>query len=84
MSTCTLRNRARDRGKLDGDYEPVVAVKFGKDNVYGFEVDMLDGCRVVYSPTKPLSCGARLWIETTGRVLVDGKEVNNKYKKVTS
>jgi len=26
---------------------------------------------VVYSPCKPLSCGARVWIETTAEVVID-------------
>jgi hypothetical protein len=28
---------------------------------------------VVYSPDKPLSCGAKVWIETESEVIVDGK-----------
>lgn len=69
------RNLHRDKGELDGEHEPVVTVKRGKTNTYGFEVDMPDGCKVIYRPDKPLSCGARLWVETRGRVIVDGEEV---------
>ena len=36
------------------DKKPVIAVKTSKSNIY--------------SPDKPLSCGARLWIETTSEV----------------
>ena len=28
---------------------------------------------LVYSPDKPLSCGAKVWIETRGDITVDGK-----------
>lgn len=49
--------------------EPVLTVKTYKDNSYAHEaiIKTKDGeevARVVYSPHKPLSCGARVWIET--------------------
>jgi hypothetical protein len=28
---------------------------------------------VIYSPDKPLSCGARVWVETNASVTVDDK-----------
>lgn len=48
---------------------PVLTVKSGKDNVYAHEAEILDQdgnllAKVIYSPEKPLSCGARVWIET--------------------
>jgi hypothetical protein len=47
-----------------GEREPVLTVKTYKDNTYCHEV-LVDGpCKVIYSPDKPLSCGARVWIET--------------------
>ena len=30
---------------------------------------------MVYRPEKPLSCGAFVWIETHGDVLVDGEQI---------
>ena len=45
--------------------EPVVTVKTYKSNTYGHQVHILGECKVVYSPDKPLSCGAKVWIETT-------------------
>ncbi len=30
-----------------------------------------NGLRVVYSPNKPLSCGARVWIETNNTIKID-------------
>ena len=47
-----------------GDYKPVVSVKANGKNYTGHGVEFLSG-RVVYSPDKPLSCGAKVWIETT-------------------
>ena len=44
--------------------KPVITVKTSTSNQYGYEVEMPGGCRVVYSPNRPLSCGAVVWIET--------------------
>ena len=53
-----------------GERQPVLTVKTYKSNDYGHEV-IIDGpCRVIYRPDKPLSCGARVWIETEGKVHV--------------
>ena len=53
-----------------GAREPVITVKKGKKNTYTHEVEILGPSRVIYSPDKPLSCGARVWIETTGDVII--------------
>jgi len=36
---------------------------WGNTNVYGHEVEIPGGCRVVYRPDNP-RCGAKVWIET--------------------
>jgi len=51
----------------DGGYCPVVTVKTYKSNNYGHEVTIHGSSKVIY-PEKPLSCGARVWIETEGPV----------------
>jgi hypothetical protein len=43
---------------------PVLTVKTYKSNTYANEVVINGPSRVVYSPDKPLSCGARVWVET--------------------
>ena len=48
---------------------PVLTVKTYKTNTYCDSVDIKGPSRVVYSPDKPLSCGARVWIETEGEVV---------------
>lgn len=48
--------------------EPVLTVKTYKSNTYAHEVDIKGPSRLVYSPDKPLSCGARVWIETESDV----------------
>jgi hypothetical protein len=47
-----------------GAREPVLTVKTYKSNIYAHEVHISGPCKIVYSPDKPLSCGAKVWIET--------------------
>lgn len=49
---------------------PVLTVKTYKSNVYAKEVEVNGPCKIVYSPDKPLSCGATCWIETESEVQV--------------
>jgi len=51
--------------------EPVITVKTYKSNEYGHDVQILGKSRVVYSPNKPLSCGAKVWIETEAPVVIN-------------
>ena len=61
------------RNKKHGTNDPVLTVKQGKLNRYAHEV-IIDGpSKVVYSPDKPLSCGARVWLETLGDVTLIGE-----------
>jgi len=56
--------------KRDGTNQPPLRVKTSAQNVAAHEV-LIDGpSRVVYSPDRPLPCGARVWIETTSNVTV--------------
>ena len=48
--------------------EPVLTVKTYKSNTYAHEVNIKGDSKVVYSPDKPLSCGAHVWIETQSEV----------------
>ena len=50
--------------------DPVITVKTYKSNNYGHQVDILGPSKVIYSPDKPLSCGAKVWIETDSEVIV--------------
>jgi hypothetical protein len=56
-----------------GHRTPPLTVKNYKTNIKAREVLIAGPCRVVYMPDNPLSCGARVWIETDGKVLVDGE-----------
>ena len=58
------------RNRKEGRNDPVITCKTYKSNLYGHEVVIQGPSRVVYSPDKPLSCGAVLWIETEDDVVV--------------
>jgi hypothetical protein len=58
------------RNAKTGEREPVITVKTYKNNIYGHEVYVDGPCKIVYSPDKPLSCGAKVWIETQDKVRV--------------
>jgi hypothetical protein len=49
---------------------PVLTIKTYKTNTYAHEVEILGSSKIVYSPDKPLSCGAKVWIETDAEVVV--------------
>ena len=58
------------RNMKTGEREPVITVKQGKKNTYGHSVTIDGPSKVVYSPDKPLSCGAKVWIETEAEVSI--------------
>jgi hypothetical protein len=63
------------RNKKNGTDDPPLSVKTYKDNIKCRKI-LIDGpSSVIYSPDKPLSCGARVWIETTACVIADCEEV---------
>lgn len=70
MKTIVHVNQHKIRANLKhGTREPAITVKDYKTNRYTSNAIIRDHngnevARVVYSPDKPLSCGARVWIET--------------------
>tara|TARA_Y100001963_G_C6673460_1_gene396256 strand:+ start:699 stop:968 length:270 start_codon:yes stop_codon:yes gene_type:complete len=64
-----------------GDREAVLTVKSYKKksnddyykthsaNDYCHEAQISGPCKIIYSPDKPLSCGARVWVETESEVI---------------
>ena len=56
--------------KKHGTNKPVITVKTSKSNEYGHEVEIFGPSKVVYKPDKPLSCGARVWIETEAEIKI--------------
>lgn len=63
------QHKVRENASKGTDH-PVLTVKTYKDNRYAREVTIKGDSKVVYSPDKPLSCGARVWIETQAEVEV--------------
>lgn len=58
------------RNSKTGQREPVLTCKTSKSNDYAHEVVIKGDSKVIYSPDKPLSCGAKVWIETEGEVII--------------
>jgi hypothetical protein len=56
--------------KKHGTNKPVITVKTSKSNDYAHNVEVLGPSKVIYRPDKPLSCGAKVWIETTAEVIL--------------
>jgi hypothetical protein len=59
----------------DEENRPVLTCKTYKSNEYGHQAIVYDengkeACRIIYSPDKPLSCGAKVWIETQNKVQI--------------
>ena len=61
--------------------DPVLTVKTSKSNTYGHEVVIHGPSKVIYSPDKPLSCGARVWIETESEVNVVNEDLHVQNSK---
>jgi hypothetical protein len=53
-----------------GENKPTLTVKTYKSNTYAHAVEILGASKVIYSPDNPLSCGAKVWIETTSEVVI--------------
>lgn len=51
-----------------GENNPAITVKTYKSNTYAHRVKINGPSEIVYSPDKPLSCGARVWLETQSEV----------------
>lgn len=60
----------RSNGKT-GERKAPLTVKTYKSNTYAMSVSIDGPSRVVYSPDKPLSCGAKVWIETHANVTIE-------------
>ena len=70
MKTRIHVNQHKIRSNMKhGTNDPVITVKTAKSNIYTHEVDIKGPSKVIYSPDKPLSCGAKVWIETESEVV---------------
>ena len=57
------------RNQKTGERKHVLTVKTYKSNDYCHEAIINGPSKVIYSPDKPLSCGARVWIETDSEII---------------
>lgn len=69
-----VNQHAIKRNRKSGGNEPVLTVKTYKSNTYAHDVIIHGTSRVIYSPDKPLSCGAHVWIETYDNVEIVSKD----------
>ncbi len=75
MKTIVHVNQHKIKSNLKtGNKEPVLTVKTYKSNTYASEVYIDGPCKIVYRPDKPLSCGARVWIETEAEIKILDKD----------
>jgi hypothetical protein len=56
----------------NGGAEPPIRIKCAGRNIAATDVMIQGPSQLLYRPTKPLSCGARLWIETEAPLVADG------------
>lgn len=75
MKTIIHVNQHNIKANIKGSKLPVITCKNYKYNEYANEVIIFDKsgdecARIIYSPNKPLSCGARVWIETNNDVKI--------------
>lgn len=73
MKTIIHVNQHNIRANKKGSNLPVITVKNYKQNRYGNEVLIKDKdgnevAKIIYSPSKPLACGAHVWIETNNEI----------------
>jgi hypothetical protein len=56
------------RNRKNGTNDPAITIQTSKGPHKAFNVKVNGPSEFIYSPHKPLSCGARLYIETTSEV----------------
>lgn len=56
------------RNRKTGERKPPLSLKTYKGNAAASEVAIGGPCKVVYSPDRPLPCGATVWIETESQL----------------
>lgn len=69
MKTRIHVNQHNIRANMKGEDLPVLTVKTYKENRKCYRAEVRGPSTVVYSPDKPLSCGAKVWIETEAEVI---------------
>ena len=76
------QHHIRSNSKHNTDL-PVMTVKTYKENIKGNTVQINGASTVIYSSDKPLSCGAKVWIETDAEVRVYNMETKLRESNFT-
>lgn len=58
--------------RKNGTSDPPLTVKTYKSTQRAQSVEILGPSRIIHRPHDPLSCGARVWIETESEVAITG------------
>ncbi len=70
MKTKITVNRHKiAKNKKTASQEPVLSCRTYKSLDYANEIEIKGPCRLIYSPEKPLSCGATVYITTESEVI---------------
>jgi hypothetical protein len=62
------------RNRQAGSLDPPLAVKTSRRNLKAQRVEIQGPSQLIYSPDKPLACGARVWLETDAPLIVTTAE----------
>ncbi len=62
----------RQNKKHDAE-DPVITVQWRNKSYTAKTLTIRGESTAIYSPKKPLSCGARVWVETTAAVEIDNR-----------
>jgi hypothetical protein len=66
---CVNQHKIRSNSK-HGTNKPVIRVESRGIISYFHNLEIIGKCKLVYRPDKPLSCGAKLWMEVESDVMV--------------
>lgn len=71
MTRIHVRRDMISQDRKSGGNSPAIGVETsGMRKRYGRRVTIHGPAQIIYRPGRPLSCGARAWIETASRVTV--------------
>ena len=56
------------RNRKTGKRDACITIKTRGRSIYAHNVELMGESEVIYSPDKPLDCGAQVWVETKAPV----------------
>ena len=76
------QHNIKHNAKNPDDQRPVFTCKTSSNNYKAHSVEVCGPSTLVYSPDKPLSCGAKVWIETVATVYVKEEAEDENFTSV--